>query len=930
MKHTSSPRTWIAVAVALMAILLQSANAADSVYANPSTITNTLVSDGSTNFGVSAGAIPTIGQTILTSAAGAGLTSARGYYVVGVNGTNIALATTPGGAAITGAVGTNTAAVQAIEWSASSSWQSGNVPNAVDAVAQITNTSSASKVWSVSTATTVGTINITATQNEVGWVSGNTDGSTNLAALTLATSTGTPTISISGNKLIRLGLGDASWKQGTLKLAGTQGLTLIASNTASIRVETIDWSSFSGGVTVQQGLVQAQVINSLGTGASAQSLTVGSAAGGTSIAGYQLNGNDLTVGGLNGTTNGRIWNGSAGTKALYVGVNNGSGDFAGLLGADMTNGVSTNSFFILTKSGTGTQAFSGGIQSSVTTVTVNGGTLALAASNAYTGTTTVNSNSTVAVSASGALGTNSVSVNSGTLLFSNASAATTNTLNLLSANSGQIVVGTNATVNQSRGIQFGASAGATSTILITNGGVVNLGLSDFKLTSGVSNSTTRVVNAGGTLNWQTNYAPSLGRTSATNTLNAYVQTAGTLNGYASGDIYWTLGNIANSGAVANQTNLISISGGDFNAARYKIGMAYGYGTNTTVNGQYNTFEITGGTAAVQLFEFGQAVTNYVNGSDANILNTVRIAGGTLAVEKFVNSFDSAFSGYSNQIVFDGGTLKAAANHTTTFMPANLNSNGLVRVDAGGGTIDAAGYTNTIGANISGTGALIVTNSAGSGVLTLSGTNTYAGTTTVAAGKLVVNGDNSGAAGAVTVASGATLGGSGTIGGATTISGIHSPGNSPGIQNFSSDLTYTNGSAFVWELTANATSVRGTAFDGVNVGGNINIDSGVNFNITLNGAGSAVDFTDTFWGSNRQWLVFDSTNAGTTTGNFVLGTVTPDINSKTYDAYGNFATSVTGNDVYLNWTAVPEPSTYALLGLSGIGAMLLRMRRRNRA
>jgi len=50
--------------------------------------------------------------------------------------------------------------------------------------------------------------------------------------------------------------------------------------------------------------------------------------------------------------------------------------------------------------------------------------------------------------------------------------------------------------------------------------------------------------------------------------------------------------------------------------------------------------------------------------------------------------------------------------------------------------------------------------------------------------------------------------SGTIGGLATISGIHSPGNSPGIETFLSDLSYTGGSSqVIWDSPQPGLSVR---------------------------------------------------------------------------------------------------------------------------
>jgi hypothetical protein len=54
----------------------------------------------------------------------------------------------------------------------------------------------------------------------------------------------------------------------------------------------------------------------------------------------------------------------------------------------------------------------------------------------------------------------------------------------------------------------------------------------------------------------------------------------------------------------------------------------------------------------------------------------------------------------------------------------------------------------------------------------------------------------------------------------------------------------------------------------------------------------------------------------------FGTVTLDSLGQNANAYGSFATTQIGNDVYLTWTAIPEPSTYALLlgGGGGAGAL----------
>jgi hypothetical protein len=220
---------------------------------------------------------------------------------------------------------------------------------------------------------------------------------------------------------------------------------------------------------------------------------------------------------------------------------------------------------------------------------------------------------------------------------------------------------------------------------------------------------------------------------------------------------------------------------------------------------------------------------------------------------------------------------------------------------------------------------------------LTGTNTYTGTTTVSAGTLAINGNNSAATGAVTVQSGATLAGSGTVGGATTIQSgaTHTPGNSPGLQTFNNGLTYATGSTFQWELIGNTEDDRGTSFDGVNVsGGTLSIGTGVTSSLVFN-TGSSVSWADGFWASDRSWLVFANTNSPTLGSGSVFDTINLSTDSlgstlASVRSDASFAWNQQGNDVYLTYTAVPEPSTYALLVLAAAALGFHAWRRRRRA
>jgi hypothetical protein len=176
--------------------------------------------------------------------------------------------------------------------------------------------------------------------------------------------------------------------------------------------------------------------------------------------------------------------------------------------------------------------------------------------------------------------------------------------------------------------------------------------------------------------------------------------------------------------------------------------------------------------------------------------------------------------------------------------------------------------------------------------------------------------------------GGTLKGSGTVNGSVAFlaGSVHAPGNSPGIQTITGNADYDSGSTLAWELNANyaQSTLQGGApvFDQVSIAGGLNIDGGALISLTFNGAGSSVDFENGFWSSNRQWLVAESSAL---TGSWTLGAVSADSLGNFSGGYGAFNLSSVNDDVYLNWTAVPEPSAAALLVL-GFGGLLMRRRR----
>jgi autotransporter-associated beta strand protein len=231
--------------------------------------------------------------------------------------------------------------------------------------------------------------------------------------------------------------------------------------------------------------------------------------------------------------------------------------------------------------------------------------------------------------------------------------------------------------------------------------------------------------------------------------------------------------------------------------------------------------------------------------------------------------------------------------------------------ASGGTVE---FSNVIEDGANGAQGI---DKIGAGTVALSGTNTYTGETVVSAGTLLINGDNSAATGNVTVESGATLGGTGTIGGDATINGNLQPGESPGIMDFSADLTLASTANTTMEI--NGSGARGTDFDGIDVGVALAYDG----TLTL-------DLGTTFGVGNYVFELFDF---GSESGEF-----------STIDLAGNYAGSLSGNgDVWSmtdgddTWTfthstgnlgldVIPEPSTWVLIGI-GFAMILWRTRRR---
>jgi hypothetical protein len=147
---------------------------------------------------------------------------------------------------------------------------------------------------------------------------------------------------------------------------------------------------------------------------------------------------------------------------------------------------------------------------------------------------------------------------------------------------------------------------------------------------------------------------------------------------------------------------------------------------------------------------------------------------------------------------------------------------------------------------------------------------------------------------------------------------------------SAGLTLASGGTYLWEV-ADASGVAGTGWDEILVAGTLTITStpGAPFMLTISPLSGETPYSGPRVFDNTQhysWVIASA--SGGITGFDPDGIA---IDSSGFDSVigaGQFFLTQTGNDLMLNFTPVPEPSTYALIGL-GLGVVAMGLRRRKR-
>jgi autotransporter-associated beta strand protein len=631
-------------------------------------------------------------------------------------------------------------------------------------------------------------------------------------------------------------------------------------------------NTYSGATTVNGGTLQmgASDTSALGNGNGTLAVNAGTAG-----ATLDLNGNSLTVGALSGTSSG---SGSTALSGLITSSTSGTPTLT------VNNNPATGG------GGTGT-TYAGVIQNGSATVglalaTTNTGTLTLTGANTYGGGTTV-SGGMLALGANNTLpSTSAINVNGGNLNLANF----TDSVGAVTLTSGTIT----GTTGVLTGTSYATQSGTVSGIL----GGANVGLTQSTagttILSGVNTYTGATTINGGTL--------ALGVSSAINSSSALtVNSTGTFNLTSYNDtlsaVHLLGGSITGSGGTLTDNSAYDVESGSISAILAgSSGLTQSSAGTTTLSG-VNTY--TGGTT---------------------------ISGGTLNI----NADAALGSTSSNNVTFTGNsTLQAGGSFSES------SSRGIAINSGVTATIDTNNYLPTIAgaiANGTGTGAVTVTNSAGSsGSLTISGTsNSYTGATTIN-NNAVLNLTGSLGNTAMTINTGGALTGSGNqsttgiIGGAVSNSAgggaitLNAGSNSLTVNGLTlgGGTGYSNGNAAGGYTTLNYTFGSGSNIETLDVG---NAGMSAPATLAVNAGGVYVAMSGTGTVGDDYTLAQFSNSSIPTLSTFSLLSGTAGDDSQHFGAQTYTLTYVSGaagiEDLQLDVTGTPTPGMAYFTGNQG--------------
>lgn len=377
--------------------------------------------------------------------------------------------------------------------------------------------------------------------------------------------------------------------------------------------------------------------------------------------------------------------------------------------------------------------------------------------------------------------------------------------------------------------------------------------------------------------------------------------AGTISGQITGDFDLQFGFEQERAGTVTITNPANDWGGD----TYVTG-----GGATVSSGRIFTLELGGndvlpsGAGKGDLYIGTHNSRVDTNGNTVNINglnNSAGTFGNILGGGSFTLGNNDANGLYSGSLTVDTlnkvGTGNQQLAGNTTVTDAN--------VDAGTLTINTGGQLNASGSvNVTG-GSLVMDG----GDLNYTGATDFNGAITFNSGSLSGTNWNGGLSG-LTIGTGVSI----------------APGNSPGEATTGSQI-WADGGSYIFEINdADGTVI--VNWDLLTVTGDLDV-SGLStdgFTLALtsldgsNVAGELPGFDEL---SNYSWEI---ASFGTITGTFSSDMINVDTSGFQNTFSGTFAVNQSGNTLTLDYIAVPEPSTYALL-ISAMAGALVWFRRR---
>jgi hypothetical protein len=437
------------------------------------------------------------------------------------------------------------------------------------------------------------------------------------------------------------------------------------------------------------------------------------------------------------------------------------------------------------------------------------------------------------------------------------------------------------------------------------GGTVSSGALTFGSTGGTLNGVTMNGNfsvpAGGTFYSQGNTTFTGGTTTfSPSSSYVYLNGSGTALTLASSavwsgamDIYGQATNLV----LINQGSINETSGGDFFRGNGN-GLAF---TNSGV------FTASSGTSITLGYYSNDSVTNS---------GTLEANGGTIAFDSYSNEVTNLASN-----TLTGGTWIAANGGTIEFQAtgnAIVTNNATIVLD--GSTSNIQTYSGA-GPSYQKVDQTLVTNN---GTLEVLSSRNFSASNAITNNGTIQLGGGTFTTSALTNGPGSTLSGFGTftstggvtIGSSVLVSpGSASAGDYIGILNFgaSTPVTFAQGGSSTFDIM-NASGTAGTDFDKLAVAGALTVSatSGNPFTINVESIspGTGLPGTANFsLSSSYQWTL---ATAGSVSG-FNASDFT--INTSSFAngmGGGNFSVSSDSTDIYLNFTPVPEPSTWMLM------------------